>query len=93
MKTFHKYILMINILFGSILCIYFFPKRDSKKSAVEYINSLKKPVIVINKVESDFSHNIKCMLIEDGNKKLHYLTNNEYDLSPFIYIEIYESIQ
>lgn len=46
MKTFHKYILMVNILFGCILCIYFYPKKESKKSATEFINTLKKPVIV-----------------------------------------------
>ena len=46
MKTFHKYILMVNMLFGCILCIYFYPKKENKKSATEFINALKKPVIV-----------------------------------------------
>lgn len=32
------------------------------------------------------------MLIEDGDKKLYYLTNDEYELRPFIQYVINENI-
>lgn len=32
------------------------------------------------------------MLIEDGDKKLYYLTDDEYELRPFIQFVINESI-
>lgn len=97
MKTFHKYILMVNILFGCILCIYFYPKKESKKSATEFINTLKKPVIVRDiskqfKGQNSFTTKVHYMLIEDGDKKLYYLTNGEYELRPFIQYVINENI-
>ena len=46
MKTFHKYILMVNMLFGCILCIYFYPKKENKKSATEFINALKNLLLL-----------------------------------------------
>lgn len=97
MKTFHKYILMVNMLFGYILCIYFYPKKENKKSATEFINALKKPVIVRDiskkfKGQSSFTTKVNYMLIEDGDKKLYYLTDNEYELRPFIQFVINESI-
>lgn len=81
MKTFHKYILMVNMLFGCILCIYFYPKKENKKSATEFINALKKPVIVRDiskkfKGQSSFTTKVNYMLIEDGDKKLYYLTDD-----------------
>nr|UVY03486.1 MAG: hypothetical protein [Bacteriophage sp.] len=97
MKTFHKYILMVKILFGCILCIYFYPKKESKKSATEFINTLKKPVIVRDiskqfKGQNSFTTKVHYMLIEDGDKKLYYLTNDEYELRPFIQYVINENI-
>lgn len=97
MKTFHKYILMVNMLFGCILCIYFYPKKENKKSATEFINALKKPVIVRDiskkfKGQSSFTTKVNYMLIEDGDKKLYYLTDDKYELRPFIQFVINESI-
>ena len=46
MKKFHRYILLINIFFGCVLCMYFAPKSEGKKSATEFINTLKKPIII-----------------------------------------------
>ena len=88
---------MVNMLFGCILCIYFYPKKENKKSATEFINALKKPVIVRDiskkfKGQSSFTTKVNYMLIEDGDKKLYYLTDDEYELRPFIQYVINENI-
>ena len=72
-------------------------KKENKKSATEFINALKKPVIVRDiskkfKGQSSFTTKVNYMLIEDGDKKLYYLTDNEYELRPFIQFVINESI-
>lgn len=75
----------------------FLSKKENKKSATEFINALKKPVIVRDiskkfKGQSSFTTKVNYMLIEDGDKKLYYLTDDEYELRPFIQFVINESI-
>lgn len=89
MKKFHIYILLINIFFGCVLCMYFAPKSEGKKSATEFINTLKKPIIIkdISKQfqgQRCFTTKVHYMLIEDGDKKLYHLKNSDYELRPFI---------
>lgn len=82
---------------GAFYVYIFIPKKENKKSATEFINALKKPVIVRDiskkfKGQSSFTTKVNYMLIEDGDKKLYYLTDDEYELRPFIQFVINESI-
>ncbi|UVX32899.1 MAG: hypothetical protein [Bacteriophage sp.] len=82
---------------GVFYVYIFIQKKESKKSATEFINTLKKPVIVRDiskqfKGQNSFTTKVHYMLIEDGDKKLYYLTNDEYELRPFIQYVINENI-
>lgn len=74
---------------GAFYVYIFIPKKK--------IRNLPLTVIVRDiskkfKGQSSFTTKVNYMLIEDGDKKLYYLTDDEYELRPFIQFVINESI-